>query len=97
MAWHVLNLIFVKILPYGIKINIECSGLEPNVTACFMVSENIFYILFFNIIYHTWNSRAETQAIENFEKFGVKKFGSFAVDRVHADWQTGFQHFIQGK
>lgn len=54
MAWHVLNLIFIKILPYGIKTNVECSGLEPNVTARLMVSENIFNILFFNlIIYHT--------------------------------------------
>lgn len=46
MSWHVLNLIFMKVLPFRIKVNVECPGLEPNVTACPMICENIFKILF---------------------------------------------------
>lgn len=29
IQWHVFNLIFMKVLPHRIKVNVERSGLEP--------------------------------------------------------------------
>lgn len=47
MHWRIVNLIFMKVLPFRIKVNVKCSGLEPSITACPVVSKNIFLRSFF--------------------------------------------------